>query len=562
MAAGAQTTTDDLLDAAHVPPRIHNVHLPHEPEIHTLRDLGRGDDHADQAAVHVLGVTGQGQQAGDLGGGGFRQQNVLALLALASNQERRSVVCGRVAVFLQRHGKETSPALDVIGVDQADTDTCFDGLDDGGELGRVVRELFGGQEGFAHILVLISSQLEHLSELLVAGQHRDGRHHHGLPLLVVLVVPCRLAERFALFTLDLRRHQGQVLHAVGICKVAVLADKGVDAIVGRLVGWRKTEREGERIFTLDEGDVALAPVTELRFLRWLDLAVGIEVVGGLQFLRQAQGAIVPPEQVHVVDDFFVGLVHRGRRQQDQHQAVRRLDHLLHACRHGLFHFQVAALSQIVRLVDNDQAIVKGLVDPLVGILGAHVVQRFLHAVAEGIVAHEFVELGDHAVGQSLEPHSDFGDLPLHGLGDDTSEHLQIPGARALLGGQHLARLVQLGAPHIKDLLAKVGLDGGPCDDQDLFVLELGSQNVLFGNLDGGTGLAHASAVDHEEITRRAVGGQNSTQEQLLGLEGELGRSAHFRAQRLQVLHRRGWQGVHSNLRQLGMSQIGHCFRVR
>ena len=59
VAAGAQTAPNHLLDTAHVPPGVADMHLTNKPEIHTLRDLGRCDDHTDQTAIHVLRIPGQ-----------------------------------------------------------------------------------------------------------------------------------------------------------------------------------------------------------------------------------------------------------------------------------------------------------------------------------------------------------------------------------------------------------------------------------------------------------------------------------------------------------------------
>ena len=56
---GAQTTANDLLNAAHVPPRVQNVDLTHKAEVDAFRNLGRRENHTDQTAVHVLAVPSQ-----------------------------------------------------------------------------------------------------------------------------------------------------------------------------------------------------------------------------------------------------------------------------------------------------------------------------------------------------------------------------------------------------------------------------------------------------------------------------------------------------------------------
>ena len=115
--AGTQSTTHNLLNAAHIPPRIQDMNLTNEAKVNSLSSKRACDDNLHVLPRYVCAVLHCAQHHRDFYVGCLRRdQNVLAL--------RRSLVAGLLhqtpslerskSVLFQRHRKQTSSAFYIV----------------------------------------------------------------------------------------------------------------------------------------------------------------------------------------------------------------------------------------------------------------------------------------------------------------------------------------------------------------------------------------------------------------------------------------------------------------
>ena len=215
------------------------------------------------------------------------------------------------------------------------------------------------QTGITGVRVLRTGGCEGLIEGLVLRQDRDGRQNLSCALAVIILVLGR-RECLLLNTLSLRGNQGQILQTLTI-RYVVSRKAHADRLRDRRR--RQTEREGERTLTLDKGDVLLAPLTEsdLR-LTALQFRITRKEIRGLEGGLEGLLTFVPQEEVHVKDDLLVAVEHRCRCQQDDDHSIRHLDQTLQT-RGDLLVRRGILGADVVCLVDDEQAIIKVLVNP-------------------------------------------------------------------------------------------------------------------------------------------------------------------------------------------------------
>ena len=182
----------------------------------------------------------------------------------------------------------------------------------------------------------------------------------------------------------------------------------------------------------------------------------------------------------------------------------------------------------MRLIDNEEAIVKGLVDPVTINVLFRSAQALLNIGAEGLIGHELVKFIDDAVGGTLEFVANAGYIPVGGFRFNPEQHVQIPPARALLGFQSSGDGVDAHPFHLEQLGAEVLLDCGRGNDHDPCILEFGTHNILFRHLNGCARLARSRSMDEQEVAIGTVGRQDATQKALLRLELEAPGRAYSR----------------------------------
>jgi hypothetical protein len=75
--------------------------------------------------------------------------------------------------------------------------------------------------------------------------------------------------------------------------------------------------------------------------------------------------------------------------------------------------------------------------------------------------------------------------------------------------------------HIKDLCPEIVLHRSTGKNQDFLILELGAQDVLFGYLDSSASLAHSRSMEEQHVAFRAIGTQDTANQELKCLEMKL-----------------------------------------
>ena len=128
------------------------------------------------------------------------------------------------------------------------------------------------------------------------------------------------------------------------------------------------------------------------------------------------------------------------------------------------------------------------------------------------VSRKLVKLGNHLVDYLPELVPALGVFPAEPLALRPLEHLEVAPARALRRLQNIA--VLLHPLDVKELRAEIVPNGFRGQDEDLLVLKLGAQNVLFGDLNGRAGLARAGPVNEQHVASGAVGAHDAAQKEL------------------------------------------------
>ena len=566
VAAGTESTPDNLLNATHVPPRIHNMDLPHVPEIHTFRDDLGGHDNPHLRSIPILGGLHELEHRIEFGlrivGG---QKDIFAFRGSLVRRigEECASIGWSVSVLFQGHRKESSPHRHKVRIDKTHTGSCFDRLQDRHKLRRVVREFLRRQEGLSRVHPLLPCGTERVLKRLVARKNGDGCLHEG-SLLSFVVFPFGSVERRELNAFRCRLHETQVLEPIDRCD-GFSQKGGGHRIRGDNLRRRKTEGKGEGIVALDKGDIVLAPLAEcLSGDSCFEGRIRIEEVGRLCRDLEVLFAIVPEEQIHIVDDLIVRVVHRRGRQKNKHEAGGCLDEILQRTCTDLHPLFILAGLDVVGFVDNQHAIVEGRMHPLAINVRFRSAKVFLDHIAERIVGHKFVELFDDLVGCPFELVTNVWIVPVLGFGLNAKEHVEVLAPRALLGLEGSRDRINVHTGHVEELGRKVFLDGGRRNDHHLLVLKLRSEDVLFGHLDRRTRLARSRSMNEEDIARRGIRRQNSTKEPLLGLEFEVPRGtfAHLVAEMFQRIQRRRGETLGCDFRDLRVREVRHCYTLQ
>ena len=303
--AVAQTPPDDLLDAAHIVPRIQDVNLAHVLEIHTFRDERRRHHDANEAAVHVFGAADRADQRPNLGGRHVgRQKAVLARrrtrkLARRVFQEGQTNG-GLVPVLLERHRKLLSPAPHQVGKDKDNARGFLNALEHGRELGGVAADIGGAQKGrnVGGVAELRPSRVgrceKALDDRAAVGRGHDRRGHERRAF-----GPCGFFEQLRLLR--------PVVGHVGHYERQVLAGHSdLDApIIGLAINlgnhWRRgrqAEREGKGILAPNEGYIVVAVSPKPRLGVGADKrAVGLEKESSRQLFSRSLPLVVPQKQI-------------------------------------------------------------------------------------------------------------------------------------------------------------------------------------------------------------------------------------------------------------------------
>ena len=385
-------------------------------------------------------------------------------------------------------------------------------MDDAHELRRISRKILGSQERwdvFA-VLVLVLVLLRNLCnrkgllKVLIVWKDRHRRRHHGRTLRVVNLLGSRRQD-LQLLTGRLRRDQTQILDTV-LFRDLIVVESDAQCVCICLVRWGKTEGKCEWTLALCVGNVVLTPVSEHGFgFTTFQGCVAIEDIRRLDASVERLFPLVPQKEVHEEDNLLVGVVHRCCSEQDQYQTIGDLDQSFEVHGHrGLLR------GDVVGLVNDQQAVVKVLMDPGRVNIRLRSRQLPLNGRSERIVGLKLVELVNDTARGLVQAGADFIVFPVLGLRFNTKQHIQVTTTGTLLGAQRITDLVQIHTAHVKDLCPEVLLHRARRNDQHLLVLKLGAQDVLFGDLNTCAGLSHSRSVDHQQVAGRRIGRQDPT----------------------------------------------------
>ena len=556
MATRTETPPDDLFNPTHVPPGIQDMGLTDTAEVHALRDQRAGKNHTNLLPIAIgLAARLTHELRDRLLVAAGRQERILPLgrTLVRWIGEQRGSRHGSIAMFLQRHRKEFGPHLDVVGVDEHDALARLNRLDHARELRGVLRQRLGPEKRLSAVRILLALEREDSIELRIPRKHGH-RGLHEKTTLLLFVFALEFLEDVRLDPRGGGLRQRQELK--GRIPMVVPGLRGRRKIRD---GRRKAKGKRKGVLALDVRDVFLTQTLKVRTLVLLERGVRIKEHRSRQRSRGILLALIPEEEVEVEEDLLIGLVHRRRRQKHENEPLGGLHETLQTRCDRLGFSDVHLRANVVRLVNDQKSVVKGLMDPRLKLriaLGLHLVDP----IAERRIGRELVDLRDQLVRGLLQAIPHLGIRPVLWLLFNPLEHVQVAPSRTLLGLQK-ARLGQLHTRHIKQLIAKGLLDSRRCDDEDLLVLELGAKNVFLGNLDRGTGLSRARAVDDQDTARGCIGRENTTQEPLVRLKGKstLGCGTGFAPKIPERVFRRRREGRGRQFRQFGIREVRHYF---
>ena len=292
-----------------------------------------------------------------------------------------------------------------------------------------------------------------------------------------------------------------------LCGCDGFSEKGSGDFTRDGFGWWQPKWKREWILTLDERHIVLTPGSESFTSRsCLQGCVWVEEIRDLDRFIRLLLTVIPQEQVHVEDDFTIGVVHGCSRQKDQDQSIGGLYKILQSTRDAFHAFIVRGFTDVVSFVDNQQSIVKVCMHPFtINVLFR--ASEFGHdECAERTIGNELVELLDDEGRGAFEFRTDFRIVPVLGFRFNPHQHVEISPTCALLGLQGSGNCVDIDSTHIEQLGLEVVLNRSRGYNHHLLVLELGTQDVFFRHLNRTARFTCACAVNHQQVTIRTVGG--------------------------------------------------------